>query len=37
MLLLVAASQDIILNTIYDVAKGMEYIHSKNIIHGDLK
>ena len=29
--------QDIILSSINDVANGMEYIHSKNIIHGDLK
>lgn len=29
--------QDLILHTLDDIAAGLEYIHNKNIIHGDLK
>jgi serine/threonine protein kinase len=29
--------QPAVLNILVDVAAGMEYIHSKSIIHGDLK
>ncbi len=34
---LVEHMKDVILNSINDIANGMEYIHGKNIIHGDLK
>jgi serine/threonine protein kinase len=29
--------QGMVLVTLEDLASGMEHIHSKNIIHGDLK
>ncbi len=28
--------QDLVLSILMDIARGMEYIHSKGIIHGDL-
>jgi hypothetical protein len=35
--LIFVVSQKLILTLLLDVAKGMERIHSKNVIHGDLK
>lgn len=32
-----APNLDLILALLTDVARGLEYLHSKNIIHGDLK
>ena len=37
MLYYVAAAQRALLRTAQEVAKGMDYIHSFGIIHGDLK